>query len=174
MNKRPAINFFALKWFADCPAYGYGTNLAELFLFSSAFDPASDELETMNSADVMLFFMVDKNEKRCTRRLVFCSKINELDRHGVEFFVLYCFCFDGGCNFLFVKRLWTLSEIPSKWWDNSTVVICTREISPLNLSNPSKKWRMFSSIGKSVVYFMHHLFATVCARAKRHSNNGCK
>lgn len=105
MNKRPAINFFALKWFADCPAYGYGTNLAELFLFSSAFDPASDELETMNSADVMLFFMVDKNEKRCTRRLVFCSKINELDRHGVEFFVLYCFCFDGGCNFLFVKRL---------------------------------------------------------------------
>lgn len=63
MNKRPAINFFALKWFADCPAYGYGTNLAELFLFSSAFDPASDELETMNSADVMLFFMVDKRKR---------------------------------------------------------------------------------------------------------------
>lgn len=30
----------------------------------SAFDPASDELETMNSADVMLFFMVEKKTRR--------------------------------------------------------------------------------------------------------------
>lgn len=173
MNKRPAINFFPSKWFTDCPAYEYGTNSAGLFHFflckRSTLHPMNWKQWTVSWCHA--FFMVDakKCEERCTRRLVFCSKINELDRHGVEFFVLYCFCFDGGYNFfLSVKRSWTLSKIPSKRWDTIALLWYIQERFPLwTYQIHQKIGECFHQLLK--VYILCIIYLRQFARAERHS-----